>query len=140
MTSTNPDRIQQLMPLLPHLDFSADTPRRCELAAYRDYDTVMIPRVQLDLAGIKALRKVLDQAANGIAAYRLRTLDLDATGIDITEARKSLRRLLGVGDPNDLGSIDWVEVGRRLEYCDYGELRKLHALLTADETPAEATS
>lgn len=140
MTTRNPD---QMVPLgtLSDPDFG-------DVEVHRDYDTIVLPRVQLDLAGIKSLRGLLDKAVNGIAAYRLRELDFAALGIDLDDARADLSFYPGLADESEPGNLelaDWNEVGRRMEamrpYGGNAELRKLHALLTADEVPAtEAAS
>jgi hypothetical protein len=138
----------QMVPLgtLPGVDFSTGTPVCVDREAHRDYDTVIFPAVQLDLPGITAARKLLDDAERDILAYRFRLFDADDdwTGwdIDIHACRQWLGSFpLGTGfDPDDLAGNDWLEVSRRLDQLNrfpgYGELRALLALLRSDKTPA----
>lgn len=134
MTSPNPDQMQPLG-TLPDLDFSTDTPVYMDRPVHRDYDHVIIPSARLDRYGRNCLRALLDQADNEIARYRLRTLDYD---IDIDLCREDIADLLCLPKLPDMESVDWVDVGRRLASAGpyLGELRRLHALLMADETPA----
>jgi hypothetical protein len=83
----DPDR---MVPLgtLPDLDFSTPTPRRVDREAHRDHDTMLFPRVRLDLAGIRAARELLDDAEREIVRYRLRTMDL--SGISLEESGDDL--------------------------------------------------
>lgn len=147
MTTTDPDRMA-LLGTLPDPDFG-------DMEVRRDYDTVLLPGVQLGLAGIREARKLLDDAEREILRYRFRAFDAedDWTGRDIDIARcRHLLESLGPGTgfdelgPYDLGAIDWLEVSRRLErlngtygYVELRELRDLHALLAGDEIPEAAS-
>ena len=149
MTSTNPDQMQPLG-TLPDLDFSTDTPVYMDRPVHRDYDHVIIPSARLDRYGRNCLRALLDMADNEIARMRLRDLDLAEHDIDPGWLRDGLHGLgFGwhdyhgqAGDLDYLSGIDWAEVGRRLDReraATYSNVRRLYALLTADETPATET-
>lgn len=108
---------------------------------FRDFDALDLTHVGiLRPAGVAELKQRIAEYEQELARYRLRTADL--SGIDLDECRDDLAGLPGIGDPDDLANIDWLEAGRRLKamerYGGYGELRKLHALLTGTETPKEA--
>jgi hypothetical protein len=107
---------------------------------FRDYDSLHLPQAVLGAAGVTELERKIAEFWQELACYRLRTADLSA--IDLAEARQWLAELPGTGDPADLESVDWLEVGTRLkaleQYSGFGELRRLHALLTGTETPKEA--
>lgn len=112
-----------------------------ELKVYRDYDALDLSHVGALLpAGVAELEQRIAEYRQQLACYRLRTADL--SGIDLDECRDDIITWPGIGDPADLSGIDWLEVGRRLKamerYGGYGELRRLHALLTGTETPKEA--
>ena len=108
----------------------------------------MLPHVRLDASGVRELEKRIADYWNALARYRLREVDFGALGVDLDDARADLSFYPGLADENEPGNlelVDWCEVGRRLaSMLPYGgdaELRKLFALLMADETPAtEATS
>jgi hypothetical protein len=107
----------------------------------RDYDGLDLCAVTVLLPpGVAELQQRIGAYWQELACYRLRTADLSA--FDLDEARTCLLTLPGVGDPGDLEDIDWLEVGRRLRALrstgGYGELRRLHRLLTGTETPKEA--
>ena len=135
---------------IPDLDFSTDVPRRTPLAVRRDGDLMILPAAQLDLAGLRDLEKVIAVQRNAVARYRLREVDFDALGVDLDEARDDLADIPnreGECEPRNLELADWVEITARLEamhrsnFYGYNELRKLSALLMADEVPAtEAAS
>jgi hypothetical protein len=106
----------------------------------RDFDCLLLPAVQLAPQQVRVLERHIAEYWNEVARYRLRTVELHSSGIDVTQCREDLATFPGLGgDPDDLESFDWLEVGRRLEamrrYGGYGELRKLHALLMADGVP-----
>ena len=111
-------------------------------AVLRDFDQFVIPEMTLTAAGVTELEARIADYRNAVARYRLRELDFDALGIDLDECRDwvlSLSSIADGSDPRNLELVDWVGLGRRLEGLrpyGYDELRKLHALLTADETPA----
>lgn len=130
---TDTDRMQPLGPVTDYQGESRDV--------RRDYDgldlsdlTVLLP------PGVAELQKRINAYWQELACYRLRTADL--SGIDLGEVREFLASLPETGDPADLESVDWVEVGERLKrlkpYGGFGELRRLHGLLTGTETPKEA--
>jgi len=107
----------------------------------RDYDGLDLCAVTVLLpAGVRELQQRINAYWQELACYRLRTADL--SGIDLDEARDDLAGWPGIGGADGLESVDWLEVGKRLgrlkEFGGYGELRKLHALLTGTETPKEA--
>jgi hypothetical protein len=141
---TIPDRMVKLG-VLPEIDFSTGTPVYVDREAHRDYDTVILPGAQLDLKGIAAARKLLDDAERDILAYRFRLFDEDDdwTGwdIDIHACRQWLGSFpLSAGfDADELAANDWLEVSRRLDRLNgtggYGELRALVALLRSGKTP-----
>jgi hypothetical protein len=110
----------------------------------RDFDYLVLPEATLMPAGVRELEKRIADYWNALARYRLRELDFDALGVDLDAARDSLRFYPGVRDENEPGNLElvnWSELGTRVFYGNTPELRKLHALLMADETPAtEATS
>lgn len=115
------------------LDFEGE-PR----AVRRDFDCLVIPAITLPPAGVRDLENRIAVYWQETALYRLRTADL--TGIDLNLARG---QLAFVGFGPYLPGADWPEVSRRLAVLDMaglGELRKLSALLTGDEIPAEAKS
>jgi hypothetical protein len=101
---------------------------------YRSLDTLVIPAITIGLDGIRETRKALDEGEAGILAYRFRTADLG--GIDMDEV---CDRLASLGFGPDPAAADWAEVGQRLGLLKYmggwGELRKLHALLSGTGTP-----
>lgn len=106
----------------------------------RDYDGLDLCAVTVLLpAGVAELERRIAAYWQELACYRLRTADL--SGFDLDEARTCLLTLPGVGDPGDLEDVDWLETGRRLHALrgtgGYGELRRLHVLLTGTETPKE---
>jgi hypothetical protein len=110
-------------------------------SVYRDFDRLDLTCVgPLSPAGVAELQQRIDAYWQELACYRLRTADL--SGFDLDEARACLLTLPGVGDPGDLEDIDWLEIGRRLHALrgtgGFGELRRLHALLTGTETPKGA--
>jgi hypothetical protein len=113
----------------------------------RDFDCLVIPSVTLSPAGVTELENLFAEYRNEVARYRLRTVDFDSLGVDLDECRDWVLSLSSIADgldPRSLELVDWVGLGRRLEGLrpyGYDELRKLHALLTADEVPAtEAAS
>lgn len=101
---------------------------------YRSLDTLVIPAITIGLDGIRELRKALDEGEAGILAYRFRTVDRG--GIDMFRVRYQLA-FLGFGEVADIGSVDWLAVGRKLAGSRGGlaELRKLHALLAGTGAP-----
>jgi hypothetical protein len=108
---------------------------------FRDYDGLDLCAVSVLLpSGVAELQCRIDAYWQELACYRLRTADL--SGIDLDEALDSLAHLPGCGGAGGLENADWNEVGRRLKalkpYGGFGELAKLHALLTGTETPKEA--
>lgn len=136
----NPDAFA-LLGELP--DFEGET-----RGVHRDFDCLVLPAMTLSPAGVTALETLIAEHRNEVARYRLRTLDFGDFGIVLDECRdwvETLPSLADGSDPRNLNLVDWVALGRRLErirnasYGGYDELRKLHALLTADEVPAEAT-
>lgn len=145
---TVPDRMAPLG-VLPEIDFSTGTPVYVDREAHRDYDTVILPAVQLDLKGITAARKLLDDAERDILAYRFRLFDADDdwTGwdIDIHACRQWLASLNTEFDTDDLKNVDWTAVAcqiasldrlRRGNYAEhYTELRALLALLRSGALP-----
>ncbi len=147
---TDPDRMT-LLGTLPDLDFSTGTVTRVGRPAYRDYDTLILPAVQLDLAGIAEARALLDQAERDILAYRYRLFaaDGDWTGWDI-DIRRCAQWLdvLGIsfeGDDTDpVISADWPRAAGCLRHAaelgggGFEELRALVDLLCSDKTPADA--
>lgn len=136
MANSDPDMMQALG-AVPHLDMSTNATVRQDIRVYRDYGTILLPSVQLDLAGIADLRGVLDEAERDILAYRFRTVD--RSGISMFKIRYELS-FLGFGEVADMRSVDWLEVSRLLESPGVtgAELRKLIALLTADARDDEA--
>lgn len=111
------------------------------LTIRRDFDELVIPAMTLKPAGVREHEKALREYWNALARYRLRELDLD--DIDLSEARDDLADIPGLADehePRNLELADWVEVADRLDamrpYGGYAELRKLSAVLMADEAPA----
>ena len=113
------------------------------LTLRRDYDSLVVPEMTLKPAGVRELERNLVDWWNALARYRLRELDFEALGIDLGEARDDLAGIPnrdGAEEPRNLELADWVEVASRLEamrqYGGYQELRKLSALLMADEAPA----
>jgi hypothetical protein len=114
------------------LDFEGE-PR----AILRDFDCLVIPAVTLPPAGVRDLENRIAEYWRETALYRLRTADL--SGMDLNLVRGQLAY---VGFGPYLPSADWPEVARRLaalgDMGGLGELRKLSALLTGDEIPAEA--
>lgn len=115
------------------LDFEGE-PR----AVRRDFDCLVIPAITLPPAGVRDLENRIACYWRETALYRLRTAGL--TGVDLNLVRG---QLAFVGFGPYLPDADWPEVGRRLAVLDMaglGELRKLSALLTGDEIPAEAKS
>jgi hypothetical protein len=111
---------------------------------FRDFDEFVAPSMTLRPAGVTELEARIVDYRNALARYRLRELDFDSLGIDLDEARDNLYFFYpGIADSDEPGNLelaDWVEVGQRLavdtHYTKDTELRKLHALLMADETPA----
>jgi hypothetical protein len=113
----------------------------------RDFDCLDIPPVTLSPSGVRSLERRIAGYWNELARYRLRTVDIGALGVDLDECRDLVETLTSIcdgADPRNLERVDWVALGARLErltsFGGYGKLGKLHALLMADETPAEATS
>jgi hypothetical protein len=141
---TDPDRMQPLGPL-PDLDFNSDgSTCYVDRETHRDYDMMIMPSARLDRYGRNALRALLDECDNEVAAMRLRDLDLAEHKIDPDRLYDGLD-LLGFGRPDDrndrgwLADIDWVKLGRRLERdrpVIYISVQRLHDLLMADGTPA----
>jgi hypothetical protein len=127
--SRNPDANVTLGGELP--DFEGE-PR----TLLRDFDCLVIPAMTLSPAGVAGFERLIGVYRNEVARYRLRTLDFAAIDIDLDECREDLA-FLGF-DPG-VQLVDWVEIGERFARMDgiggYDELRKLHALLTADEVP-----
>jgi hypothetical protein len=130
---TDTDRMQPLGPVTNYEGIDREV--------RRDYDgldlsdlTVLLP------PGVAELQERINAYWQELARYRLRTADL--SGIDLGEARQWLAELPGLGGPADLESVDWLEVGARLraleQFGGFGELRRLHDLLTGTETPKEA--
>ena len=110
----------------------------------RDFDLLVLPEMTLTGAGVTQLEARIVDYRNAVARYRLRELDFDAFGIDLDDARDDLADIPGVSpeaEPGDLQLVDWAEVRRRPEtaYGNHRELRKLCALLMADETPEAAS-
>ena len=111
---------------------------------FRDFDGFDLCHASiLRPKGVRELEKRIADYWNALARYRLRELDFGALGIDLDSARDGLRFYPGVRDENEPGNLElvnWSELGTRVFYGNTPELRKLHALLTADEVPAtEAT-
>lgn len=109
----------------------------------RDFDCLLLPAVQLAPQQVRVLERHIAEYWNEVARYRLRTVELHSSGIDVTQCREDLATFPGLGgDPDDLESFDWPEVGRRLEavraHGGYADLRKLCALLLADDVDEEA--
>lgn len=115
---------------------------------FRDFDEFVAPSMTCRPAGVRELEARIVDYWNALARHRLRELDFDALGIDLREARDELDdipNLADADDPDNLELVDWVALGKRLDRMraigGYDELRKLHALLMADEAPAtEAAS
>ena len=62
--------------VIPGLDHSTERTVRVDRPVYRDYGELVLPGgVRLDVAGITALRAVLDRAENEIRAYQGRVRD-----------------------------------------------------------------
>jgi hypothetical protein len=111
---------------------------------HRGFDCLLLPAVQLAPQQVRVLERHIAEYWNEVARYRLRTAD--RSGIDMAKAREWLWDLPAAvigGDPDDpdaLDRIDWHALGGWLgthrNHGGYAELRKLHALLTGDETPA----
>jgi hypothetical protein len=108
--------------------------------AFRDFDGLDLTRVSVLLPkGVRELEADIAAYWQGLAAYRLRTADL--SGIDMDMARSGLFAL-GL-DPGNLEAVQWHEVGAGLgrnrlsDRAGLGPLRKLHALLTGNETKTE---
>lgn len=109
--------------------------------AVRNYDGLDLTRVRMLLpAGVRELEKLTAAYWTDLARWRAGRLDLESYGIDLDDCRETLATLPGIGDAADFASIDWHEVGERLEslrpFGGYGELARLHALLTCDEPEA----
>jgi hypothetical protein len=147
MTATDPDRMAPLG-MLPDLDYDSEGNPACvDRPVHRDYHTILIPAARLDWDGRQALRALLDECDNAVAASRLRELDLAACGIDPGRLRDGIAAL-GLGYPGEdtedadhLKDIDWCAVGRRLtgeQSPGYVSVRALLALLMTDATPTEA--
>lgn len=102
----------------------------------RDNDRLMVPAMSLTPAGVAELKQAIAEHENEVARFRLRTLDFDRLGIDLDEARAELADIPGF-EGTELQIADWNEIGRRLglmtPWGGYPELRKLTALLMADE-------
>lgn len=120
-----------------------------QLPVFRDHDALDLCAVTVLLpAGVTELEARIADYRNAVARCRLREFDFDSLGVDLDEARDDLADIPGLadpGDPRNLELVDWNKVARRLhamrEYVGHAELRKLSALLMADEVPAtEATS
>lgn len=113
----------------------------------RDHDaldlTLLTPLLRP--GGVRELEQVIADYWNDLARWRAATLDLEAHGIDVGECRELLATLPFTGDdPDDLTSVDWHEVGIRLvnlrPFGGYGELARLHALLTSDDPQQHVTA
>lgn len=127
------DRMQ---PLGPVTNYEGEPQK-----VFRDYDgldlsdlTVLLP------PGVAELKRLIAAYEQELACYRLRTADL--SGIDLDDALDTVAHLPGCGGAGGLEAVDWVEVGERLKrlkpYGGFGELRRLHGLLTGTETPKGA--
>jgi len=126
-----------------------DTDRKTSLGTVRDYEgeprEIRRDYEGLDLshvwellpAGVRELEQRIAAYWTSLARWRATSLDLEDHRIDLDECRETLATLPGIGDASDFGSIDWHEVGKRLEglrqFGGYGELSRLHALLTCDD-------
>jgi hypothetical protein len=88
-------------------------------------------------AGVRELEKLITGYWTDLARWRTRNLDLETYRIDLDDCRETIATLPGVGDAADFSSVDWHEVGKRLDglrqFGGYGELSRLHALLTCDD-------
>lgn len=111
------------------------------LTVRRDFDELVIPAMTLRPDGVTVLERRIGDYRNAVARFRLRELDLD--DIDLSEARDDLADIPGLADesePRNLELADWVEAAARLRAMrhigGYQELRKLAAVLMADEVPA----
>lgn len=93
----------------------------------------------LEPAGVRELEQMIAGYWRLLALSRLRALDIDNVDLDFTTVGEQLAGLLGES-PSNLMAVDWAEVGRRLADPSagdgLGELRRLHALLTDNTTPA----
>lgn len=91
-------------------------------------------------AGVRELEQRIAEYWTDLARWRAARLDLESYGIDLDDCRETLATLPGIGDAADFRSIDWHEVGKRLEglrqFGGYQELDRLHKLLTCDEPEA----
>lgn len=108
---------------------------------FRDYDGLDLTKVGgLLPPGVAELKLRIAAYEQDLACYRLRTADL--SGIDLDDALDTVAHLPGCGGAGGLEAVDWVEVGERLKrlrpYGGFGELQRLHGLLTGTETPKEA--
>jgi hypothetical protein len=113
------------------------------LTVRRDYDALVVPAMTLKPAGVREHEKAIREYWSALARYQLRTLDFDALGVDLDDARDELAGIPnreGDCEPRNLELADWVDITRRLDRMrhigGYSELRKLSELLLADEVPA----
>jgi hypothetical protein len=130
---TDTDRMQSL-------GFVTDT-WGIKREVFRDYDGLDLSDVGTLLpAGVAELKQRIAAYEQDLACYRLRVADLSE--IDLDDALDSVAHLPGCGGAGGLEAVDWVEAGRRLHALrgtgGFGELRRLHELLTGTETPKEA--
>jgi uncharacterized small protein (DUF1192 family) len=107
----------------------------------RDYDGFDLRDVGiLRPLGVAELKQRIAEYEQELACFRLRTADL--SGIDLDDALDTVAHLPGCGGAGGLEAVDWVEVGNQMKglrrYGGFGELGRLHALLTGTETPKEA--
>lgn len=108
----------------------------------RDFDALDLSALALQVlpGGVRELEKRIADYWTDLARWRAQNLDLGSYNIDLDECHDTLAGLPGTGDPADFASVDWHEVGKRLsdlrQFGGYGELSRLHALLTCDDPEA----